>query len=194
MQSLSVSSTVANSLGSIGIGLIVILGIYFLMLILDGEDAFNGSIPLLNLSFCSIGFMLMLLLFVYPPVWLGANSLSWFWIGSFVVAWAFGSTSLGGLRWVIYLLSYYTLVLSQYSTDTRAFWIKALSEPQSVGIAVISLSTALLLLFGSRCGTKLLEFHSQPYTFFLLLFSAFLGLGLGETFHSLWPVLGAIAL
>ncbi|MBE7379882.1 MAG: hypothetical protein F6J95_000545 [Leptolyngbya sp. SIO1E4] len=183
MQSFKVISIFTDSLGKIGIGLIVILGIYLSMSILDVEDSNDNSIPLINLSFCSIGFALLSLLFVYPPLWLGANSLSWFWISGFAVAWAFGSASMGVLRLLPYLLIYYTLLQSQYSTDTRTVWIKMLSEPESLAIMVISLLTGLLLLFGSLCGLKLLESHSQPYAFFLLIFSALLGLCLGETLH-----------
>lgn len=192
MQSFEISSILIDSLGSIGFGLIVIFGIYSLMVILDVEDSNSNSIPLINLSFCSIGFALILLLFVYPSPWLGANLLSWFWISSFTIAWAFGSASLGLSRLLPYLFSYYALRQSQYSTDTRGFWIKILSEPQSVAITMISLLAGLLLLVGSRCGMKLLESHSQLYTFFLLLFSAVLGLCLGEALHILMQMLAAI--
>lgn len=193
MQGFEISSIFIDSLGGIGIGLIVILGIYFSMSILDTEDSSNHFIPLINLSFCSIGFAVLLLLFVYFPSWLGANSLSWLWMSSFAVTWAFGSASLGVSRLIPYLLSYYTLFQSQLSTDTRVLGMKILAEPQSVAITAISLLTGLLLLFGSQCGMKLLESRNPPTTFSLLLLSAWLGLCIGEMLYLLMQTINAIA-
>lgn len=172
--------------------LAIVISIYFLMAIIDLEAAFLNSIPLVSLGLGSAGFALLSLLLVHTPSWLGANSVSWSWIVFFAFVWALGSAS-SGVMSLLTLLSYYLLLQSQYSTDTRDSWERITSEPYSLAIAAISIISALLILVGFRAGAKLRESFSQLNCFLMLLSVAISGLFLGGVLHFVIRLVSAIA-
>ena len=199
MQSFDISSIFTHGLVSLSAGVLVILCfsvlVTFLSLIVSTDlyKREGQSIPLISLSLCSMGFSLIAFFFVYPPVWLEANSLSLFGLGIFAIVWALGSsTSFGLVAISTYIPSYLLLLQSQASTDARALWIRLISQPQSWAISIMSMTVLVVILCGSLCRQKLVDSYGQRYAFFLLVSCAFVGLLLGTSSHFLTHMVSAV--
>jgi hypothetical protein len=193
MYSFAVSSIFTNSIGELGVGLAVMLGVLFLMTVLDLERR-SVTIPWMSLGLGCLGFGLMVGLFVHPPSWFIANAIAWEWMWILVLVWIFSVTpwkianprfqlGLTTLQASTFLLLPMGLVFSQFSTDMRVGWLKSITDPQSPAITAITLIAALLLISGSSGGGKLAESDNLPLTLCLLLGTAGLGLLLGELFY-----------
>jgi hypothetical protein len=193
MYSLAVSSIFTNSIGELGAGLAVMLGVLFLVTILDLERR-SVNIPWISLGLGSLGFGLMVGLFVHPPSWFTANAIAWKWMWILVFVWIFSVTpwkianpqfqlGLTTLRAGTFLLIPMGLAFSQFSTDMRIGWLKSITDPQSPAITAVSLIAALLLISGSSAGGKLAESDNLPLMLCLLLGAAGLGLLFGALFY-----------
>jgi hypothetical protein len=91
MYSFAVSSIFENSIGALGVGLAVMLGVVFLVSILDFEWR-SMNMPWISLGSAYLGFGLMDGLFVHPPSWFTASVIPWGWMWIFLLMWIFSVT------------------------------------------------------------------------------------------------------